>query len=153
MVKRGTIWIIVSLVASSAMAQSADQSPLAQKAISRAKHVFVSQLEPGMPKVTLEHYLQTEAGTGAQITWEMNDCGEQTGNPADQPGDVPTCAEGDVRLPDGETLRVMIAVGSVKNGIKGKPKLFDISISRNGSVKALSRLSQIAIELHRKAGS
>src|ERR1700686_2151911 len=66
-----------------------------QAAIQQAKRVLVSSLDSTLPKVSLEFFLNYESG-GADIRWEVNDCGEQTGNPATDRGtDTPICVEAD----------------------------------------------------------
>ena len=75
------------------------QPPSANKkqkaAIQRAKNLIVSSFDRSLPNVSLEFFLKYEAG-GAPIKWEVNDCGEQTGNPATDRGhDSPMCVEAD----------------------------------------------------------
>jgi hypothetical protein len=143
----------VLLLAGMTHGQTAGPTRVERKAIAHAKRTLVSEIEPGMPTFTLEYFLRSEAGPDAAINWEANDCGEQTGNPeVDRNRDIPVCAQADVTLPDGRVLTVMIAVGSVKTGIRGKPALFSASIT-NGAVpgastKPIARLSRIPAELH-----
>jgi hypothetical protein len=156
MLRRTTLLLlIVCAAAALAVAQIGPDSKLEQAAIARAKATLVSQLQPGTPKVTLEYYLQTQTGGGAKIKWEMNDCGEQTGDRADRNiVDPPTCVEADVEPARGGKLTVFIAVGSVKTGIKGKPNVFYISFKdAQGIVKELRRLSQIPLEMQNAPGS
>ncbi len=150
-----TLMVILCTATVLAHAQTSPDSKLEQAAITRAKATLVSQLQPGAPKVTLEYYLQTQTGGGAKIKWEMNDCGEQTGDPADRNiVDPPTCVEADVEPARGGKLTVFIAVGSAKTGIKGKPKVFYISFKdAKGTVKELRRLSQIPLEMQNAPGS
>ncbi len=130
-------------------------SKLEQAAIAKVKSTLVSQLHPGMPKVTLEYYLQTQSGKDAKIKWEMNDCGEATGDPADRNiADPPTCVEADVTNAHGDTAVLFVAVGSVKTGVKGKPKVFSISFKdAQGNTKELRRIGQIPLEFENASGS
>ena len=91
--------------------------------------------------MTLEFFLKYESG-GAPITWEVNDCGEQTGNPAtDQGRDFPMCVEADFDK-DHAAVSVMVSVGTFRKGPSGVPLLFNISITeqsgRSHSVRHLS---------------
>ncbi len=156
MIKKFTIQFVI-LCAAVAMSQTSPQKPAfnSQEAIARVKNTMVSQLQPGMQKVTLEYYLKTQSGTGARITWEVNDCGEQTGDPANRDvNDPPICVEADVTNEHGETATLFVAVGTVKTGIKGNPKVFFISFKHSsGEVKELRRIGQIPLEFSNESGS
>jgi hypothetical protein len=159
MPKLTTTQLVISFavlaLATVAPAQTSPDTKLEQGAIARVKATLVSQLQPGTPKVTLEYYLQTQTGGGAKIKWEMNDCGEQTGDPADRNmTDPPICVEADVEPARGGVLTLFIAVGSDKTGIKGKPTVFYISFKdAQGTTMELRRLSQIPLELQNAPGS
>lgn len=100
-----------------------------------------------MPRITLEYFLKSEAGRDAELTWEVNDCGEQTGNPADSGRDIPICVEADATLADGRVVSVAVAVGSARTGTQAVLRLFSVFV--NGARKPISRLSEIPAELHR----
>ena len=138
------------LLTISVLAQSPPQSKRDKTAIQRAKSTLVSSLDNRLPKVTLEFFLKEE-GKGAPIAWEVNDCGEQTGNPADEISDVPTCVEADMSLKDGRSVTLFVAVGTAKHGISGSPTLFgsvDVT-DQNGMVHPLRHLSDLPVELNR----
>jgi hypothetical protein len=135
------------MFAAALFAQLRPEAEPERQTIARVRKLLVSKLEPGMPRVTLEYFLRSEAGAGATLAWEVNDCGEQTGNPAiDGARDIPTCVEADVSLDDGRVLSVMIAVGTVQKGVSGEPSLFSVLIT--GSSKPVGGLSRIPAELH-----
>ncbi len=139
-----------------ALTAAAQTDPKADDAvIARVKNTMVSQLQPGMQKVTLEYYLQTQSGAGATIKWEVNDCGDQTGDPANRDiTDPPICVEADVTNQRGATAYLFIAVGSAKTGVKGKPRLFSISFKDSkGNMKELRRIGQIPLEFGNDSGS
>jgi hypothetical protein len=77
-------------------------------------------LDPGLPTVRFDHWLRTEAGANARYQWEVNDCGEQTGAPGQNPDEIPTCVEADAWLKDGREMVIMIAV--TKSGSARGPK-------------------------------
>ncbi len=153
MFKKAAIVLAVVCLGMFAAAQS--DPKLEQAAIAKVKNTLVSQLQPGMPKVGLEYYLQTQSANDAKIKWEMNDCGEQTGDPADRNiADPPTCVEADVTNAHGDMAVLFVAVGTAKTGIKGKPKVFSISFKdAKGRTKELQRIGQIPLEFANASGS
>ena len=53
------------------------------------------------------------------ITWEVNDCGEQTGNPeADKGRDFPICVEAQATLQKKRTLSISVSVGTLQTGVQ-----------------------------------
>jgi hypothetical protein len=136
------------LQAAPAMAQSSSSTKTEIAAIQRGKNALVSSFDKSLPKVTLAFFLKTE-GKGAPIRWEVNDCGEQSGNLADARSDYPMCVEADMTLKDGRTVTLFVAVGTAKRGVIGKPVLFDGSFTdQNGTVHTLRRLSDLPVELN-----
>ena len=119
-----------------------------QAAIQRAKTTLVSSLDSSLPKVTLEFFLNYESG-GADIRWEVNDCGEQTGSPADRGSDSPMCVEADFTK-DQTGVTVTVSVGTFKKGVSGAPALFYIAVQdSSGKSHSLRRLGDLPKELHR----
>ena len=87
--------------------------------IAYAKRIDVSTLDPQLPKQSLATWFRNVVGPRVELTWETNDCGEQTGGVADAGRDIPICVEVDATLADGRKVAVMIAVGTVKKESKG----------------------------------
>lgn len=72
-----------------------------------------------MPNQAFAPWLRGVVGTLPEIQWEVNDCGEQTGNPAlDKGRNFPICAEAQVNLGGKRKLFVSLSVGTFKNGAK-----------------------------------
>jgi hypothetical protein len=113
------------------------------------KNLPVSKLDSSLPNLSLEYFLKYES-EDAPIRWEVNDCGEQTGDRAtNREYDVPMCVEADVDLKH-SALTILIAVGTAKKGISGVPALFDASITYpTGVVRTIHRLGELLRELHR----
>ena len=88
------------------------QNPSVQptKLIATVKSTPVSQLDPALPTVRFDQWLRAEAGAGAKFAWEVNDCGEQTGAPGQNPSEIPICVEADAWLKDGREIVIIIAV-------------------------------------------
>ena len=139
-----------TLLASFFWAQGPTIGKTEQAAIQRAKTTLVSSLDSSLPKVTLEFFLNYESG-GADIRWEVNDCGEQTGNPVDRRDDIPMCVEADFAK-DQTTVTVTVSVGTFKKGVSGAPALFYMAVQdSSGKSHSLRRLSELPKELHRPA--
>ncbi|MGB9105471.1 MAG: hypothetical protein WCC59_11990, partial [Terriglobales bacterium] len=113
---RTAAWLIV-LIAVGAVGQT----PRDRKAIAHTKAILVSQLDPKLPAIGFERWLIKEAGEGAEIRWEVNDCGEQTGTAEDRGSDFPLCVEAEAHMRDKRVIVVSIAVGTYQSGIAGKP--------------------------------
>lgn len=118
-------------------------------AIDRAKSLLVSSLDDRLPKITLEQFLAYE-GDGAEIHWEVNDCGEQTGDPeADRDRDFPMCVEADFDVHH-RAVSVFIAIGTSKKGPLGNPALFSASITdQDGKIHSVPRLGDLPKDLRR----
>jgi hypothetical protein len=112
--------------------------------------VFVSSIDSSLPEVTLEHFLNYEA-EGAPITWEVNDCGEQTGNPsADYNREFPMCVQAATDIKNIGALTIFVAVGTFRKGVFGAPALFSATIREpNGAVRSVRRLGDLPTELQR----
>jgi hypothetical protein len=84
---------ILAFLLSAGVPQAATQARDAE-AIAAAKNASVQRIDPSLPDKPLEKWLREIVGHQARITWEVNDCGEQTGNPEDDKGrDFPMCIE------------------------------------------------------------
>ena len=145
-------WMILcaslALFTTFAWAQSTSADKTEQAALQRAKSALVSSLDSSLPKVSLEFFLNYESG-GADIRWEVNDCGEQSGNPAtDRGSDSPMCVEADFTK-DQTDVTVIVSVGTFQKGPSGRPALFGVTVhGPRGRVHSL-RLRDLPKELHR----
>ena len=130
-------------------AQSSSDEKKDAQTIQHAKNLLVSTLDRSLPKITLEYFLKYESG-GAAIHWEVNDCGEQTGDPETDKGrDFPICVETDFDV-EHRAITIFIAVGSSDKGISSAPALFSATITEpDGKVKSLRQLGELPKELHR----
>jgi hypothetical protein len=111
---------LLMLLSLDAPVQGPDQSAV----IEAAKGAIAGDLDKALPRLTVEEWLRGLAGAERVVAWEMNDCGEQTGGPADRGRDFPLCAEARVRLPDNRTLGLLFAVGSQRRGISDAVSFF-----------------------------
>ena len=94
-------------------------------AIEAAKKAIVHQIDPALPRTTFESWLRGLAGAKAVTRWEVNDCGEQTGNPSlDKERDFPMCAQVQVSLGGNRELTLSLAVGTGRKGVTPEPPDF-----------------------------
>ncbi len=144
--------VVVALVLGSvAGAQTGSDDPVSQTRIAKAKKALVSDLEPGLPSVSLDHYLKTEGGADTTIEWETNDCGKQTGDPEKTPYDFPICAQATLSPAGDHKVIVMVTIGTLKTGMRAKPELFRMAVVwGDGSEQPFSKLSEIASHLQAK---
>ena len=127
---------------------AAGQTARDRKAIAYTKALLVSQLDPKLPSIPFERWLIKVAGEGAQISWEVNDCGEQTGTPEDQGSDFPMCVEAEAHMRDKRVIVVSIAVGTYQRGISGKPVTWWITVGHDpSSDPPLKTLSDVPLRL------
>lgn len=126
-------------------AQTGPPSPRQRDAvvIQAAKQANVQDIDPKLPNMTFEVWLRSIVGTQPTMRWEVNDCGEQTGNPAlDRGRDFPMCAEVNVALSERRSLILGIAMGTFGRGLTGgKPVLFQGYLTtgeKSQTIKALS---------------
>ncbi len=140
---RTAAWLIVLIAVG-----AAGQTPRDRKAIAHTKAILVSQLDPKLPAIPFERWLIKEAGEGAEISWEVNDCGEQTGTAEDRGSDFPLCVEAEAHMRDKRVIVVSIAVGTYQSGIAGKPVTWWITVGHDPySDPPLKTLSDVPLRL------
>jgi hypothetical protein len=124
--------------------KSAQESPLEKRAIQVAREIPVSKLERGLPNQALYKWLAQAVGPGVALKWEVNDCGEQTGDPqADRGRDFPLCVDAIANLSGGRIAIVTIAMGSFQKGIKGPSTLRSVSIGKDNRFDDIRKLSEL----------
>jgi hypothetical protein len=135
-------------------AQTGPASPRQPDAvvIEAAKKAIAQDIDPKLPKTTFDAWLRGVVGVQPLMTWEVNDCGEQTGNPAlDHGRDFPMCAEVHVVLGPNRDLRLSLAMGTFGKGLtKGKPALWMGSLQtpdgKSQEVRTLSDLPALLVK-------
>ena len=116
------------------------------KVVETAKQTNVQQIEKTLPDKSFDSWLRDLIGPGRQISWEVNDCGEQSGNPeVDKDRDFPMCVSAVIDLGNKHKLDVMLVVGTFKTGIHDGPASFFLAAihSQNGKLDFLKSLSQL----------
>jgi hypothetical protein len=111
---------------------------LAQDLIAQVKKMLVSKLDDGLPKTSLESWLQSSVGPDARIAWVYRSgCTAEPHAPKSRND----CVEADVVLPAGRSLVVMIAVK--KSSARGAT-VFSVNLLEGGQgLKDVTRLRDL----------
>lgn len=116
----------------------------ANEAVESVKHLAVSHLDASLPPVKFEAWFGMVVGRQAKIQWELNDCGEQTGDPkTDGLRDMPMCVGVNADLPDGRKVGVLIHVGTNQKGLSGSPSVFDAYVEASGKRRPTKHLHDL----------
>ena len=86
----------------------------------------VAELDPQIPSQRFEDWFRGTMGPEVSYFWELNDCGEATGDPhTDQQRDLPLCVEARAQSPPNVEIdtSVVVQVGTQRKGLFGKPVL------------------------------
>jgi hypothetical protein len=129
---------------------SIQAQPSEQKTIEFAKRVSASVLDSTLAQAPFSEWLARLVGDSAVVQWELNDCGEQTGDSAiDNRRDIPLCVGVYVTLPDHRKLGIMMNVGTHNKGLAGDPAIFDMYLESEGKFRTIKRLSDFQSALDR----
>ncbi len=132
-------FMVLAALSGSAVAQDASEQPL----IVAAQNVPAVELDSTLPPVPLADWLGSLARPPAGLVWEVNDCGEQTGGPADKGRDFPACVEAILPVGSGMKAHVSLMVGTFGRGVIGEPELFQLYVERDGKYQDLKKLSEL----------
>lgn len=126
------------VLAPATMAQSQDS-----RVVNYARRIKANTLDSSLPRTTIEAWFRSVVGPKAKISWEANDCGEQTGGPEPAKIDIPMCAQVEAKLEDDREVGIFIGVGTFRRGIWGKPKVFYVYINDGRPVRPISTLAEL----------
>ncbi len=102
------------------------------------------ELDSALPKARFERWLLDVAGKDAELQWELNDCGEQTSDPAvDLQRDMPVCAGVHAQLEGSRAFQILLAIGTQKKSIGGKPQVHSIVVQAGRRMVELKRLRDL----------
>ena len=140
-----TILILGSALCATTIAKTSARD---RRMIAYAKNLPASKLDSQLPNQRFASWFRSLVRIGTKITREINDCGEQSGNPRDGSSiNPPLCAQAHANLADGRQVYVLIGVGTHKAGIKGRPTIWWISIDDHGTVKSPGKLHELVAAL------
>jgi hypothetical protein len=94
-------------------------------AIKRVQQLPANKFDPALSGQPFATWFKGVLGPGAELKWEVNDCGEQTGDPKIDAGrDIPTCVEVDATNPHKSEVEIVVSinVGSINKGANQKPR-------------------------------
>ncbi len=134
---------VISIVVRGAVLYGFSQIP-PDTAIETVKRLSVARLDPSLPPVKFEAWLGRVIGRQTEIRWDMNDCGEQSGDPnAGKLRDVPLCVAANADLPDGRKVSVLIHVGSNQKGLSNLPTVFNAFVETAGKRRETKHLHDL----------
>lgn len=114
------------------------------RAITFVKGTPAKDFDSALPKVRFERWLLDVVPPKTKLLWELNDCGEQTGDPAiDSQRDIPLCVETGGTLPDGRRFSIQIVIGTSQKAKLEKPALRSIIIELNKRLAEVKRLRDL----------
>ena len=123
---------IIALLGISVAVTAAAQGLDEERILTFIKGTPAKDLDSKLPKMRFERWLLDVVGKGVELRWELNDCGEQSGDPeVDSQRDLPICAGVDAKLDNGRAFQILLAIGTQRKGIGGKPKLHSIIVQAN----------------------
>ena len=128
----------------------AQSSARDKRMINYAKNLRVSKLDAALPKQRFETWLQSLVGAKTVITWEINDCGAQSGIRGDDSHvNPPLCAEAQTKLSGERQVVISIGIGTHKAGITGPPDVVGAVYYNQDETVSLDELRELP-ELLRK---
>jgi hypothetical protein len=146
--RAAVIAVLAAFVATAAGAQEPDE----ERIFTFIKGTPVKELDSALPKMRFERWLLDVVGKGVELRWSINDCGEQAGDPdVDAKRDLPICAGVEAELDKGRAFQVLLAIGTQKKGIGGKPKLYSIVVQANRRMWDVKRLRDLPAALQSPA--
>ena len=114
-----------------------------QRLIDLVRLTPASDLDKSLPKIRFERWLQDVAGKAIELRWELNDCGEQTGDPAvDRKRDIPACVEAAADLPGERGFAVHVQVGTF-SGKRQKPAVRGIFVQLARRLSSVEKLRDL----------
>ena len=106
------------------------------------KRLAVVSLDSSLAAIPLEDWLSEISGVPkAEITWEVNDCGE--GGDGRQ---APTCVEATVPLRADSSAHLSLAVADI-SGKKVGPSIWDLSVGAGYSFRGFRTLGDWATQV------
>jgi hypothetical protein len=99
---------------------AAGADPSQEEVLAYGKRLNVNRIDSHLGSERYTAWLRRTLGREATITWSSDDCGEGGGGYRD----LPVCFTADAQLRPRGRVSLSIAVGSVQQGLGGKPGLF-----------------------------
>jgi hypothetical protein len=115
-----------------------------ERVLTVVKGTPTKELDSALPKLRFERWLQDVVGNHAELRWELNDCGEPSGDAqAGAQGDPPICAGVDAQLEQGRAFQILLVIGTQEKGIGGKPRIRSILVQAGRRMLEVKRLRDL----------
>lgn len=135
-------WALIFLMAP-AGSQAGEQDFLAA-----AKSTLASEVERGLSDEAIDVWLADVIGREVAMSWGINDCGEQTGDPLrDVERDLPVCGELEATLGPGRSVYLYFSVGTQRRGVLEGRDLRFVGILESGDTLTFDSLAALAEHL------
>ena len=108
--------------------------------INRMKSLNAHTLYSTLPEMTYEKWFSHFVGDNREVSWDVNDCGEQDGS--GNQDDFPVCVEASSELENNKKLFISTVLGTHKKGIIGSPRIWMIYVKENGKYKILKDINE-----------
>lgn len=141
------IALLVLLFPPAAQGPSVAEKVSEERMITFVKGIPVKEFDSTLPKMRFERWVMDVAGEGVAVRWELNDCGEQSGDPAvDKKSDIPACVEASADLPSQRAFAIQIQVGTF-GGKTQKPALRGIYLQVANKLYEVPKLRDLPRQL------
>jgi hypothetical protein len=124
-----------------AVGQTGQNPTVERRAIEAVQRMPAATLSRELPKERFVDWFRKTAGPSAVISWEINDCGEQTGDPS-QVADLPFCVEA-TATKGVRSVGVLVAVGTKKRGLFPVPQVFYMYAKSGKETKEIRTLAEL----------
>src|SRR5262249_28319349 len=141
--------VVAALGATPAPAQAAASLPPDSVLIHAGMTAPAHDLDHSLTDSTFVSWIRRTLGD-VPLDWEVNDCGEATGRPADSARDLPVCVEASTALSGGRELYISIAVGTMNQGILPPPDLWGAGVEGPDTSLWFQRLPDVEQYLSRE---
>ncbi|MCI0349941.1 MAG: hypothetical protein L0Z53_11000 [Acidobacteriales bacterium] len=131
---------------SQAIAAAESQENLKKQAIEMLQRFPANRLDAALPEMPFAEWLALLLPSQAQVQWEVNDCGEQSGDAAvDEAHSLPACVTASAEIGK-ERLDISSAFATWKSGVIadiGGPEVFFISFGQEEDFLEIAKLSSL----------
>ena len=134
---------VTTLIALSVFLNNEPVQSLEKQAVSDTQRTLASDLDAELPKLPFTDWFGKVVGPGAGVVWQLSECGERIDAAPNGGGDTQACVEVNTILSDGRKVIVMIAVGTFKKGVTGRPAFRFGVIEQKGELRPIRRLSDL----------
>src|SRR5262245_58150279 len=137
------VFLSLSLCLNGSVASSIQIESFEKQALSLVQEISASDLDAKLAGSPFATWINQIIGPKAGVVWQLTECGERVGAPAETEHDLLACAEVNAKLPDGRRVFVAINVGTFKKGLNRKPAFFGAAIEKDLQLYPVRRLSDL----------